>query len=155
MPVAFCTMAESMYVAEVLYRKWVPGLKGTGWARKARVQGVSGGRGGSAWCPVDIRRRSLTRMDLRLLLGSAGTSSSRLSFPSAMARPTAVEVKLLLSEKREWRASASYGAHQPSATTRPCRTSMRLWSASMSFSAASTNARIAEDEIPCASGLLL
>ena len=63
-------------------------------------------RGGSVWWPVDMRSRSLTRIALRFLLGSAGassgknfsTSSSTLSFPSAMARPTAVEVKLLLSE---------------------------------------------------------
>ncbi len=51
--------------------------------------------------------RSRTRIAFRFSLGSAGASSgknestvsSRLSFPSAIARPTAVEVKLLLSEK--------------------------------------------------------
>jgi hypothetical protein len=74
-----------------------------------------------------MRSRSLTRIAFRLLLGSGGassgknfsTSSSRLSFPSEMASPTAVDVKLLLSEYKEWGASASYGDHQPSATTCP------------------------------------
>ena len=70
-----------------------------------------------------------------------------------MASPTAVEVKLLLSEYREWGESASYGDHQPSATTWPWRTSMKLFIDSMFLSAASTNARMAEDEMPCASGL--
>ena len=61
---------------------------------------------GSICWPVDMRSKSLTRMACRLLLGSAGASSgknfntwsSTLSLPSAIARPTAVEVKLLLSE---------------------------------------------------------
>src|SRR4051812_4396 len=103
-----------MYVAEVLYRKWVPGLNGTGCARKALVQGRSGGRGGSVCCPVDIRSRSLTRIALRFAPGSAGASSGRnfstgsstLSFPSATASPTAVDVKLLLSEYNECGDSA-------------------------------------------------
>ncbi len=62
-----------------------------------------------------MRSRSLTRIDLRFLLGSGGassgknfrTSSSRLSFPSATARPTAVAVKLLLSEYSAWGDPAS------------------------------------------------
>ena len=61
----------------------------------------------SACWPVDIVSRSRTRIAFRLSLGSAGASSgnaastvsSRLSLPSAIARPTAVDVKLLLSEK--------------------------------------------------------
>src|SRR5438067_1276173 len=109
-----------------------------------------------------MRSRSLTRSALRLLLGSDGassgknfsTSSSRLSFPSEMASPTAVDVKLLLSEYREWGDSASYGDHQPSATTWPWRSSMKLFSELMLLSAASTNERTADDEMPCASGLL-
>src|SRR5262245_53632206 len=109
-----------------------------------------------------MRSRSLTRIALRLLPGLAGaslgknfsTGSSTLSFPSATASPTAVAVKLLLSEKREWRASAWYGAHQPSATTWPWRRSMKLCSESSFASAASTNERTAADETPCASGLL-
>jgi hypothetical protein len=51
-------------------------------------------------------RRSRTRIALRLSVASAGASSgncasmrsSTLSLPSATARPTAVEVKLLVSE---------------------------------------------------------
>src|SRR5262249_15438381 len=99
-----------MYVAEVLYKKWVPGLNGTGCARTVFTQGWSCLRGGSVCWPVDIRSKSLTRIALRLPLGSLGassgknfkTSSSRRSFPSAIAKPTAVEVKLLLSENNEW-----------------------------------------------------
>ena len=34
-------------------------------------------RPGSTWCPVDMRRRSLTRIALRLLLGSDGASSGK------------------------------------------------------------------------------
>src|SRR5947199_401790 len=106
MPVAFWTMADCMYVPDVLYRKCVPGLNGTGWARNAFVHGWSAGRGGSACWPVDMRSRSLTRMDLRLADGSFGassgknvrTGSSMLSLPSETASPTAVDVKLLLSE---------------------------------------------------------
>src|SRR5262245_46135909 len=109
-----------------------------------------------------MRNRSLTRIALRFLLGAAGaslgknfsTSSSRLNLPSSMASPTAVDVKLLLSEKREWGASALYGAHQPSATTWPWRTSMKLFINSIFVSAASTNDRRADEETPCASGLL-
>ena len=59
----------------------------------------------SCW-PVDIVSRSRTRIARRLALGSAGaesgkkpsTGSSTVSLPSATARPTAVDVKLLLSE---------------------------------------------------------
>ncbi len=80
------------------------------------------------------------------------TGSSMASLPSPTAMPTAVEVKLLLRENSMCGVSAAYGPHHPSATTRPCRTSMKLWSASMSRSAASTNARMAGDETPCASG---
>ena len=140
----------------------MPGLNGTGCARKVLVQGSLGVRGGSVCCPVDMRSRSLTRIALRLLLGSAGassgknlsTSSSRLSFPSAMASPTAVEVKLLLSEYSECGASASIGrppalrhhvavAHEHEAVHRVDVLVGRL-----------DEARTADDETPCASGLL-
>src|SRR5207244_11404660 len=102
------------------------------------------------------------RIALRLLLGSAGassgknlsTGSSTLSFPSATASPTAVLVKLLLSEYKACGVGGSYGDHQPSATTCPCRTSMMLCRESIVRSAASTNARTAAGETPCASGLL-
>ena len=84
----------------------MPGLNGTGCARNVLAHGSVALRGGSACCPVDMRSRSLSRIALRLADGSAGassgknfsTGSSRLSFPSATARPTAVDVKLLLSE---------------------------------------------------------
>ena len=36
-PLTFCTSADCMKVAGVLYLKWVPGLWGTGWARKDRA----------------------------------------------------------------------------------------------------------------------
>ena len=79
----------------------------------------------SAWWPVDIASRSRTRIAFRFSLGSAGASSgkkestvsSRLSLPSAIARPTPVDVKLLLSEKSTCGSSRRYGPHQPSATT--------------------------------------
>src|SRR5262245_24838219 len=108
-----------MYVADVLYKKCVPGLNGTGWARNVLTHGSSDLRGGSVCCPVDILNRSLMRIALRLLDAVTGASSgknlrmgsSRLSFPSAMASPTAVDVKLLLRENNEWRVSAEYGDH--------------------------------------------
>ena len=67
----------------------------------------------SAWWPVFIDSRSRTRMAFRLSEGSAGTSSgkiettvsSRLSFPSAIASPIPVEVKLLESENSTWGSS--------------------------------------------------
>src|SRR5581483_11618927 len=106
--------------------------------------------------------RSLRRIDLRLLLGDAGassgknlrTGSSMLSLPSATASPTAVDVKLLLSEYKACGDSALYGAHQHSATTWPCRRSMKLWRESICLSAAAMKAAIAAGETPCASGLL-
>src|SRR5262249_19167570 len=81
------------------------------------------------------------------------TGSSRRSFPSATAMPTAVAVKLLLSEYSAWGEAASYGAHHPSATTWPWRTSMKLFMESI-LSAASMNERTAPGETPCASGRL-
>ncbi len=65
-----------------------------------------------------------------------------------------MDVKLLLSEYSECGESASYGDHQPSATTWPWRTTIKLCRASIFLSAASTNARIAELEMPCCSGSL-
>ena len=76
-----------------------------------------------------------------------------LSFPSAIAKPTAVEVKLLLSEKSECGEEALYGDHHPSATTFPCRSSMKLFIESI-LSAASMNESTAEDEMPCDSSVL-
>ena len=91
----------------------MPGLNGTGCAKNRFthvalriVESTWPNRAGSVWCPVFIRSRSRTRIARRFADGSAGassgknfsTSSSTLSFPSATASPTAVDVKLLLSE---------------------------------------------------------
>ena len=65
-----------------------------------------------------------------------------------------MEVKLLLSENMTCRFSADSGFHHPSATTWPCRTSMKLCMVVISLSAVSTNARIVSEETPCASGVL-
>jgi hypothetical protein len=77
-----------------------------GAARKVFVHSGVAERTGSLWWPVDIESRSRTRSALRNALGSAGasagknlsTGSSMLSSPSDTARPTAVDVKLLVSE---------------------------------------------------------
>lgn len=80
-----------------------------------RAEILSAAVGGSSWWPVAMRSRSRTRMDLRLALGDPGassgknfsTGSSMLSRPSATAKPTAVEVKLLLNEYSSCRVAAS------------------------------------------------
>ena len=54
------------------------------------------------------------------------TVSSSSSRPSACANAAAVEVNILLSEYSSCGRPALYGAHQPSATTCPCRTIIRL-----------------------------
>jgi hypothetical protein len=150
-----------MNVAGVLYLKCVPGLCGTGCSRNAFTPILSGAVADSSWWPADMRSRSRTRIAFRLSTGSAGassgkkssTGSSRLSLPSAIARPTAVEVKLLLSEYSSWLVVLSYGDHQPSATTWPWRTSMKLWRPSIG-SSDSRKASTPGDETPCASGAL-
>ncbi len=84
----------------------MPGLCGTGCSRKVLAQFSDDRSDGSVWWPVNIRSRSLTRIDFSLSPGRAGassgknfsTGSSTLSLPSATASPTAVEVKLLLRE---------------------------------------------------------
>src|SRR5437868_6091792 len=68
--------------------------------------------------------------------------------------PTAVELKLLLSEYNECGVSGEYGVHHPSVTTFPCRTSMKLCSESNPLSATSINSNTPADETPSASGLL-
>ena len=116
---------------------------------------------GSVWWPVDMASRSRTRMAFWRSLPAAGvtsgknfsTVSSTLSLPSACARPTAVDVKLLLSENIRCGVSAAYGAHQPSAITWPCRTSMMLFIVSTLPSSASMKARSACEETPCDSGV--
>ena len=81
------------------------------------------------------------------------TGSSRLNLPSAIASPTAVELKLLLSECNTCGLSAASGFHQPSAITRPCRTSMKLCNVFI-LSAEATKSRMAWDEMPWLSGVL-
>ena len=107
-------------------------------------------------------RRSRTGIARRLSDGDAGASSgkkrstwsSSVNFPSAIPKPTAVDVKLLLNEYITCGADASYGDHQPSATTRPCRTIMTLFMPSIALSAAATKRRIAAEEMPSRSGVL-
>src|SRR2546423_489028 len=106
--------------------------------------------------------RSRTRIILSLSEGFGGassgknfrTGSSMLNLPSATARPTAVEVKLLLSECMTCGLSGASGFHQPSATTCPWRTSMKLCMVLTFWSAASTYARMSAEETPCSSGVL-
>src|SRR4051794_15371090 len=119
-------------------------------------------RGASVTWPVFMRSRSRTRMDRRFADTESGaspgknfsTGSSTENFPSATASPTAVDVKLLLSEYNTCGVRAPYGDHQPSATTRPWRTIMTLFIASIAESAALTKARTALDDIPSRSGVL-
>jgi hypothetical protein len=142
-----------------LYQKWVPGLWATGRLKKVRVSPASRNENfcmSSACWPVDMARRSRTRIAFRLTLGSAGASSGKNlrtgssieSLPSETARPTAVEVKLLLSENITWGSSLAKGDHQPSATTWPWRTTITLWTASIFDSSASTKARSCVEESP-------
>src|SRR5262249_7182386 len=81
------------------------------------------------------------------------TGSSRLSLPSAIASPTAVELKLLLSECSTCGLSGASGFHHPSAITWPWRTSMKLCSVSI-LSTVKTKSRIACEEMPWVSGVL-
>ena len=74
---------------------------------------------------ADGRRPSPTR--IAIPQPAAARNSTFLRFArSATARPTAVEVKLLLRDQRTCGLSGASGFHQPSATTCPCRTSMKL-----------------------------
>jgi hypothetical protein len=66
-----------------------------------------------------------------------------------------VELKLLLTEYRTWMSSGVYGAHQPSATTLPCRKSIMLWiSPTLPLPSASTSASTPAELRPSASGVL-
>src|SRR5689334_21554244 len=105
--------------------------------------------------------RSRTVIALRLSEGSAGasfgknfsTGSSRLNFPSAIASPTAVALKLLLSDISTCGLSGASGFHHPSAMTWPCRRTMKLCRV-LILSAALTKSRTAREDTPCASGEL-
>ena len=85
---------------------------------------------------------------------TSATSSSRASFPSAIASPTAVDVKLLLSENsmcwtfRIVRSPPTFGHDMTMTHQHEAVHGVDL------ASAASTNARIADEEMPCFSGLL-
>ncbi len=73
---------------------------------------------------------------------------------SVTAKPTAVEVKLLLVEYRVCLSSGRYGAHQPSAITFPWRSIIILWNSCLSAAAESRNVRRPADDTPSASGVL-
>ena len=95
-------------MAALLYMNCVPGLCAKFCARKVRTQFSSFTTVcvGSFSLPVDIVSRSFTRIAARFSLIFGGSSSgkndttlsSTLILPSATAKPTAVEVKLLLIE---------------------------------------------------------
>ena len=69
------------------------------------------------------------------------TTSSRPTRPSSIAKPSAVEVKLLLRECTRCTWCSVYGAHQPWATTWPWRTTTKPCSStSLARSTASRNA---------------
>src|SRR5260221_717925 len=78
--------------------------------------------------------RSRTRIAFSWSLTSAGASSgkdgstrsSTVIRPSATAMPTAVEVKLLVKEKRVWRGVAAYGGHPPPPPPRAARPRPKL-----------------------------
>src|ERR1035438_1405016 len=101
-------MADSIYVAALLYMNVVPGGCSMGHARKALTQLSRSTivHVGSLALPTDMVSRSFTCNAAKCSPTSGGkscgkndtTRSSTRSFPSATARPTAVEVKLLLRE---------------------------------------------------------
>ena len=66
---------------------------------------------------------------------------------------TAVETKLLLNDASICGSLAEYGAHHPSATTLPWRTSMKLCSAPVLWSASATNRSRSAEDTPWDSGL--
>src|ERR1035441_569776 len=109
-PVTCWTMADNTYVAALLYMNVVPGGWSMGQPRKVFTQlsVCTIGNVGSFALPTDIVSRSLTRNAARCSLTGWGrscgkndtTRSSTRSLPSATAKPTTVEVKLLLREYR-------------------------------------------------------
>ena len=139
----------------------MPGLCSTGCSKNVFVHVVLPWNDGSVRWPVDIASRSRIRMPFWKSLPAAGvtsgkyfsTGSSMLNLPSAWARPTAVDVKLLVSENIWCGVSAANGVHQPSAITWPCRTTMTLFIVSTLASSASMNASRAGDDTPCDSGV--
>src|SRR5271165_1354733 len=98
-------MAESVYVAPLLYKKAVPGGFGIGNDKNDFTQSSSlviVGVESCAW-PTDIVSKSFIFKARRLSLTVPGhcsgkneiTGSVTPSLPSVLAKPTAVEVKLL------------------------------------------------------------
>src|SRR5258706_14910127 len=114
----------------VLYRKCVPGLRGTGWARNCLTEGAPAMALGSVSWPQVMVSRSRTVMALRLSEGAAGTSAGknfrtgtlRFWLPSAIAKPTADALKLLLSDFRVSGFSVGSGLQPAWVITWPCRT---------------------------------
>ena len=84
-------------------------------------------RKGSVLWPTDMVNKSLTVRSLRKLLEDkspySGKNESALSvtfsLSSLTAKPTAVEVQLLLTEYMECFSSGAYGLHQASEITFP------------------------------------
>ena len=91
---------------------------------------------GSVACPEFIVSKLRIVTFLRFSDGSSGTLSgkrstifvSRVRSPSLIANPTAVEVKVLLTEWSTWAVS---GVKNFSASTFPCWTTMMLWISSL------------------------
>src|SRR5699024_3024952 len=81
-------------------------------------------------------------------------SSSDKRF-SLKAKPIAVAVTLFVKENIKCLFSISYGCHAPSDTTSPFRAIIKLCNSISLFSTDSKNERIADDDIPCFSGVLL
>lgn len=69
-----------------------------------------------------------------------------------MASPTAMAVNDLVSEYSRCGRSAVKGAHHPSATTWPRRTTMSEWHSTESPASRSSRASTARDDTPTAAG---
>src|SRR5678816_1607236 len=141
-----------------------PGLFRTGVAKKDLTQSlvITTGPVGSGSCPAVIDNRCLIfRSDKSgvILAGSLPgkkeiTLSSTLIFFSSTAKPTAVDVKLLLKEYNVCFRSGRYGFHQPSAITFPWRRIIMLCISCFVVEIASRNSIIPLEETPSASGVL-
>src|SRR4051812_10367076 len=101
-------MADNMYVPAELYKNFVPGLLRICVAKNvlAQLSVELTARVGSGSCPTDMLRRFFTVSSARYGLTVSGKSpgkkettlSFKLNLPSLTAKPTAVAVKLLLTE---------------------------------------------------------
>jgi hypothetical protein len=129
-------MADSMKVAMLLYLKTVPGLFSTAADMKALGQSAKplALKSGSAFIPADILSRSCTVISFMYGLSVSGRDSGKndttlsvnLSLFSAMASPTPMDVKLLLTENMTCFSSFLYGLHHPSEIVFPWRNITKL-----------------------------